>query len=377
MFKKSGFNDLKTHVQVTNKVVEANTFKLAPAGKLYFLSNKSGTLDVVKANLDGSDRQVVLAGTGQEDARNTSLLVSRNWKYLALLSHRQGANSSVYLIDTTQNDKLTTIDEGDANFYLAGWSNDTFVYRVSRNNTPADQSSQALKSYNATTSKLNVLDQVVPVAPEGLFQDFGSPYIINDHIFYAKTWSGGFATADKLSGKSAELVSIKNDGSEKKTVRSFSLVSGAHTYNLGLEVKSYAPTELYLAFNDGNKTSFYEYENGGVKDASNLTEQAFFDTLYPTFLLSPSGKQTFWSEQRDGKNAFFLGDSSAGDKKQITTQAEYTPFGWYSDDYLLVAKQSSELYIMPADGSQTPQKITDYYKPPINYSGYGGGYGGL
>jgi hypothetical protein len=31
---------------------------------------------------------------------------------------------------------------------------------------------------------------------------------------------------------------------------------------------------------------------------------------------------------------------------------------------------------MPTAGG-TPYKITDYYKPAINYQGYGGGYGGL
>jgi hypothetical protein len=35
------------------------------------------------------------------------------------------------------------------------------------------------------------------------------------------------------------------------------------------------------------------------------------------------------------------------------------PYNWYNDQYLLVSKGDSELYIMPATGG-TPLKITNY-----------------
>src|SRR6185295_2559549 len=79
-----GFNTISATLKVTTEEVEANSFKVAPSGKIYFLSNASGKIDLVKSNLDGTDRQTVLAGTGKEDKLNTVLLASRDWKYVAL-----------------------------------------------------------------------------------------------------------------------------------------------------------------------------------------------------------------------------------------------------------------------------------------------------
>ena len=42
-----------------------------------------------------------------------------------------------------------------------------------------------------------------------------------------------------------------------------------------------------------------------------------------------------------------------------------------------MAHDTSELYTLPSGGSAVPYKITDYYKPALEYRGYGGGYGGL
>jgi hypothetical protein len=94
-------------------------------------------------------------------------------------------------------------------------------------------------------------------------------------------------------------------------------------------------------------------------------------------LLSPSADQTFWSESRDGKNTLFIGDQGGQNGKQIASLSDYNTFGWFTDDYLLVSKNSSELYIMDKAGKQAALKVSDYHKPTQNFYGYGGGYGGL
>ena len=66
--------------------------------------------------------------------------------------------------------------------------------------------------------------------------------------------------------------------------------------------------------------------------------------------------------------------------KQVVGLSDYQAYGWYSDDYLLVSKNSSELYILPAAGLTDLTKaikISDYHKPAVSFYGYGGGYGGL
>jgi hypothetical protein len=73
-----------------------------------------------------------------------------------------------------------------------------------------------------------------------------------------------------------------------------------------------------------------------------------------------------------------VGDSEGQNGQQIAAQSDYSPFGWYTDNYLLVQKGGNELYVMPADDGSAPLKLSDYYRPlHSTLYGYGGGYGGL
>lgn len=376
-----GYNTANVTLDANGDLTK-NTLSVTPAGNLYFLSNLSGTIDVVKTDLDGTNRHMVLAGTGNEDPHSTSLLASRDWKYLALLSKRSGNNASIYLIDTTNNDKLTTIDEGDVTFSLVGWSGDQFIYSVDRSlSVPDWQAGQyALKSFDPTTGHTLLLDQTQASgssSQDWVGQSFGQFYLMGTKVVYTKGWNSSWSDSPQLNSKQAELDSIGADGSGHQVVKTFSVGSGTQTSSVFVQATLYVPDELYLDYSQGSSgDQFFEYSNGKVTQNTSLTTNDFYQTPYPTFLLSPSGNNTFWAEQRDGKNTLFTGDQSADNKKQIASLSDYSPYGWFTDNYLLVSKNSSELYVMPVGGGNA-LKITDYYKPPINYNGYGGGYGGL
>lgn len=356
-----------------------NTFAVVPSGKLYLLSNLSGKIDVVKTNLDGSARQTVLAGTGSEDPNNTSLLASRDWKYLALLANRSGSGAAVYLINTAT-DKLTTIDQGAATFSLYGWSGDTLIYQAVHT-TVADWQTgqQTLKAFDPATGKPLLLDQTQASGTsesDYLKQYFGTVYLMGNQVVYGKNWTASYGDWSQLGTKQAELDGIAADGSGHKTIKTFALADGTQASNVAIDIEPYAPAGLYLHFANGASDQFFDYAAGQVSADAKLTSNQFWSGAYPTYLQSPSGGQTFWAEQRDGKNTLFIGDTNGGSPKQIASLSDYSPYGWYTDHYVLVSKNSSELYVMPAAGG-TPLKITDYYKPPLNYAGYGGGYGGL
>jgi len=373
-----GYNDAQVTVKVSNDKIQDNQFGLTPAGKIYFLSNLSGKIDVVKTNLDGTDRQTVVAGTGNEDDRNTVLLASRDWKYLALLSRRAGNTPTLYLINTSD-DSLTTIDSGSADFSLTGWVNGTFVYTMTRNNVQAWQpGQQVLKSYNPAAKKLTVLDQTSASGTDDfdfVGQQISNVYGYNGQVYYTKGWNSGGAT--DLSSKQATFNAINTDGSGKKAIKSFSPTAKSFSPSIDLSVQLVNPKKFELDFYDGVKDNFYTYSNGQVTADESETSDNFYSGNYPTYLLSPSGSQTFWSEQRDGKNTLFIGNQDSQNSKQIATLSNYSPYGWYTDNYLLVSKNGSELYAMAKDGSQTPVKISDYHKPASIFYGYGGGYGGL
>ncbi|HVU59756.1 MAG TPA: hypothetical protein VHC98_02885 [Candidatus Saccharimonadales bacterium] len=368
----SGFNALNSTVQVTNRTVSANSFAITPAGKLYFLSNFSGKIDVVKTDLDGTNRQTVLAGTGNEDQRDTVLLASRDWKYLALYTQRKATGGpEIDLIDTST-DNMSNIDEGDASFTLVGWSGDRFIYLVDRNNVAANQNGrEALKSFDAQTKTIDVLAQTA-ANPDGTYQGIVGQYLVGDKVFYGMSWYPTFYP--QVTGKQAIFYSMKSDGSNKTVLKSFTLDANADYY---FQVIPYAVNSLTISYYTSSGTTYYEYEDGKVSQSSDVNGQTLLNTTYPTYLLSPAGDKIFWSAYADGKNNLKVGDNNGQNAKTIASESDYSPYGWFTDNYLLVQKSDSELYIMSADGGSQPYKITNYYKPQVSYRGYGGGYGGL
>jgi hypothetical protein len=371
-FSASGYNNASGTILVTAQSNPQNHFQITPAGKLYFLSQLSGTMDVVTTNLDGTNRQTVLAGTGNESNTDTVLMSSRDWKYLALESNRIHSNQpELYLIDTTANDQLTTIDISNANYNPIGWIGDSFVYSITRNGIQNWQpAAEILKSYNAVTGKLTVLDQTTASGTDSsnyAMTTFGSAYLINNAVIYTLDWSG--SDISQLNGKSDSLISIKPDGSSKQDIRDFPVPASLSYASYYLSTAQYALPSLYIQVPDGSgNNSYYSLTNGTLTSA-NISDATFFNQS-PTYISSPDGALSFWSEQRDSKNTLFIGDGSGQNGKQIATLSAYTPYGWFTDNYLLVSKDS-ELYVMPASGG-TALKVTDYFSnlpPGYNFGG--------
>ena len=375
------FNTLSGTLQVTDRQVRANEYALAPAGKIYFLSNLSGKIDVVKTDLDGTNRTVVVPGTGNEDPYSTALLASRDWKYLAFYTQRKATGGpEIDLIDTSSGE-LSNIDEGNASFSLVGWQGDKFVYSVNRSNVSPWQNGQvAVKSFDATTKKLTTLVQTTASGSQYDYvrQYFGGVYLLNDKVVYSLNWTAYYYSFGLLAGKQATLNAINLDGSSKTVLQSFALAPGTDATDVSINTAAYdEPNSIAVEFFDGQNNNFYEYTGGKLAKATDINEQNFSSRNYPTFLLSPSGKQTFWSVYADGKNNLNIGDADGQHAQTIATESDYGPYGWFTDDYILLQKSSSELYVQASDGSGQPYKISNYYKPNTNYPGYGGGYGGL
>lgn len=379
--KTENYVETAVSVQVTEQKNDKNTFLVTPTGKLYFLSKRTGKINVMKSNLDGTEAEVVVAGTGKEEETNTVLLAARSWGYLALKAKRDAGNAKLYLINTAD-DKLTVIDEGRATFDPIGWHNNQFIYRVHRDGIPSWQpKGTALKSFNATTGKLVTLDETLGEGT-GTFEYarevIENVYILDNQIVYTKPWNASFSYGGwaLLNGKKASIMSAKPTGG-KSSLKDFGISENENVYFYN--VRPFKPQEVYFQVGTSNSAAakFYELEDGKVHEATDATEQTF-TKFYPTYLLSPNGTNTFWTEPRDGKNTLFLGNPDGGDEKEYARLSEYVPYGWYGEDYLLVSKGGSELFIMPRTPSEVkPYKITDYHKPDFQGAGYGYGYGGL
>lgn len=378
--KHSGYNDVSVELKVTEDVT-ANTVSATPAGTLYYLTKKTGKINVAKANLDGSDEKVVVEGTDKEDDHNTVLIASRDWKYLALLSRRDGGEKPKLFVINTANGEMKVADEGKADFSLIGWSGRHFAYTVDRQRANFwDDKGQALKSYDAEASKLTTIDETSGSGTgshDYAHQRLSYVRVVGERIVYSKDWnlSQSYQYNGQLADKKGQLLSVKVGTADKKVVKEFDPVMYGY-----LEVASYRPDELYLKWSTEGKESFYSYADGEVKDAPSLTTTAFYDITNRNYFGSPNGTKTYWSEVRNGKNVHLVGDANGENGKEVLTSADYAPYGWFTDNYLLVSKAGSELFIAPADKvfteSETPLRVTDYHKPIVNFPGFGYGYGG-
>lgn len=354
-----------------------NTFQLVPTGKVFFLSKQSGSIDVVSTNLDGSDRKVVVAGTGNEENTNTLLLASRDWKYLALKSKREANKpAALYLINTSKGE-LELVDQGKIELSTIGWSGHSFFYQIYRQDKKLSENGrEAIKTYNADSRKLTIVDESQAMALDSnsqYSQSLSNHYITDQAVVYTRTWSrsGYVPSVPVPTDKTSDIIRVNSDGTGKKILKSYP--SQTLSY---ISAKLYAPQEIYFQLNAENgKQTYAEIEDGAFHDGADGDK---FDSQYPTFLMSPDGKQAFWSESRDGKNTIFIGDKNANNKQEVAVKSEYQAFGWFTDEYVLMQKGGSELYITTTKqlkAGAAPLKVSDYHKPG-NLNGYGYGYGG-
>lgn len=345
------------------------TLNLTPAGKIYFLSKRSGKIDVMSANLDGSDQKVVVAGTGNEQDASTSLLATRDWKYLALKAKRDNAEK-LYLISTASNNTLTTIDTSPgAQFNLHGWSGSTLVYTADNlKNNYEIAGNQALKGFNASTGRSFSYDEsrVEDALPFKVVRSLSEPQIVLGNLIYARTWN----TND--TQYTQEIVTSSVDGQKKV------LTTKPSTEVTSYVFVSYASGEVWVGeYLRNGESALYEYEQGKLEKLNGETASKVYEP-YPIYLLSPDGKRELVDEERDGKHVISIRDVGKEEGTRVLDMSDYQIFGWYGS-YLLLSKNGSELYTLdPASikSPKEPTKIGSYHKPQITYRGYGYGYGG-
>jgi len=372
--KADGYNVRQASLTISNNLVDANTLALTPAGTVYFVSNKSGTIDVVASDLDGSNRRVVLAGTGNESGP-VQFIASPDSRYLALVADRsaRASSSGLYLIDVANNNKMTTIDEANASFSLVGWMGNRLIYTKNRNDLQYWRTGQnSIVSLNAETGTFTTLEQQNATDGSASYNYNatrpGTPILLANEIVYPVTWFSSFNYG--LAGQTQLLVGIKPDGSGRHIIQDYVIPAGGNVTQL-VTTRS-GPNSIYVAARDplgpptyGYNSTYAEYKNGSLSPV-NLTAADFAKNHGPYFA-SPAGGAVVWSEIRDGASVLIVGDTSGANGKVVASLKEYSLVSWYSDKCFLLSKDGNELYLFSADGSGAPFKVTDYYSSSYGY----------
>lgn len=368
--KADGYNDQALTISMKTNDDQKAEVKLTPAGKVYFLSKRTGMINVMSANLDGSGQAVVVQGTGKELDNETSLLPSPDWNTLVLIARRDNERSKLYAVSTASPEPKL-VESGDVSYEPIGWTGGKFFYKT-RSNTGTIYSNEYIQlvSYDSATGSRQVVDKTVGIGMnwnDYSAQQMTAGYIINGRVVYMKFWQYGTAASPK--NRPFEVMSINPVGNVKSVVKT--IAAEGEFYGDALMRR---PNSLVLRQGAAdNQATYYEYSGGKV--ALIKMETADFYASQPTYFMSPSGERAFWQESRDGRNVLFVADKNLTGGNQVST-GDYASYGWVGDDYVLYSKNRSELYIAPAGVAFAGEhKVTDYHKA-MAYPGYGWGAGG-
>ena len=340
----TGYNNSKITIDVNST---GNHYLVVPSGSIYYLSNTSGLVDVVKANLDGSNQTTVLAGNISEGIYDTSLNPSSDWSYLALVANRNNSKPCLSIIQTS-NDSSYIVDSTNGNYNIIGWdSNNTLVYTVQNNNLPAGSMGEyELKSYNSATNQTKVLYQSGSQtnSTSTINEVFNSVNLMpNNSVVYSTAWVGNVAQFNDLL---MNITSINDNGTGQKTLQQFSQSS----YSPIITSHFYQANNLifWLYPLSSSATNYYQYVNSQfspLSGSSSIVSSIYTNPInYPE---SPSGSKVVYANNINGHSAVYTSDLNGNNPKQLGLYNNtYVPYSWYTGNYIIVNKSNNEFYIM-------------------------------
>lgn len=318
----------------------APVIRVVPGGRDYFLSSRSGVLTLYSSNLDGSDTQPILAGTGQEtDA--TNFAVSPDGKYGVLSSSRDGASNShhdllqrVYIVDLATK-RITQVDEG-VKVTFADWSGDELVY---------------------TTTAYDASGNDYPVTLRGVDVSAGRVYNFES--------ADGINVSTVSQGKVLYL-RTSNSGPDQASspILREAPVNATTSQTLGDQVSydSYIQQDFdRVDFKTEQDQAWHEYDlsTDQLKTISQPTSGS--NTAQYLSTANSDGTQHLLIDQVDGQPTLFVKDGSDKQTPIYGDRGLSGPIRWVSDNVLIyrvvTATQAAD-YAVSLDTGKA-QKITD------------------
>jgi hypothetical protein len=329
----NGYRTEKLSINTATTAV--TTLNMASKRKEVFVSKQSGKFDVYKVDIDGKNKQLLLAATGNERAQ-MSLVPHPTSEKVALVSSRDTKrNQEGYLLDT-----LTLIDTTDGStltlehserVQVVGWVKDRLVYiKVKAGTSAGNAEREQLMSYDPeSTARLQL-------ASANYFTDV---VLAKGSLYYANT---NYSTPGQ-----AQFAKINADNTGKQTLLS------ASVWNILRN--SY--DELNLAAG----ADWYAYKLGDTTAKKNAGPPANQnETRY--YLDAPDGKRSLWTDVRDGKGVLLVYDAATKKDKTLATQSGLTfPLRWLDSRtavYRVVTPAETASYVVSLDGG-APKKIVD------------------
>jgi hypothetical protein len=312
---------------------ESAKVALVPGNRTVFVSKQSGKYDVYAMDLDGKNKKMLLAGTGNEN-NNISLVISPDNKRAALVSTRDNLRDddgyvlfALTIIDLESGTSVT-VDHAQQ-IQPIDWVGDRLVYRTTlAGASAANPQRSRLVAFNYDT---NARTQLATA------NQFNMAMSIKGNVYYAPSGTD----PDAMLG----LFRIKTDGSGKKQLLDKEVWTGLRTTygNLSLQTP-----EGWYAY------SLQSEHIGKATAPANAVSYLFAD--------DSKAKRSVWTDIRDGKGALLLQDVEKGTNITLANQDGLTtPLRWAGDKaivYRVVTNTETADYVVSPDGGQS-RKLTD------------------
>lgn len=315
---------------------QSRTIVMVPAAKEVFMSKQSGKYDLYKMDIDGRNKQVLLAASGYEDT-DITVAMSDDGKEAAVVSKRDNTfNQDGYRLQTLT---LVSIDKGtiltldhSEQIRIVDWADNRLVYvKVKAGTSAGNPERYQMVSYDYQTIARNQL------ASANYFNDIVAG---RGTIYYA--------ASNNFQGGVSQFASIKADGSDKKVLLDKTDVwnisrTSADSLNLSALQATYA----------------YKFGDDTVRKLSDSAAPPS-DTRF--YLDASDGRQALWTDSRDGKGFLLVYSAASGKDTTITSQTGLTyPIRRLDARtilYRVVTPTETADYAVSLDGG-APRKVTD------------------
>lgn len=331
--KAGGYRSEKLSIEPTRTA--ATRLSMVVDRKQVFVSKQSGKYDLYKIDVDGKNKQLLLAGTGIENER-LALVTDPAGKKVAFVSSRENKrNQDGFLLQTltiidTEDGEVLTLDHSER-IQLVGWVKDRLVYvKIKAGTSAGNPERHQLVSYNITTSAR------LQLAAANYFSDV---MIAKGTVYYAAT--------NNYQGGQSQFVSISPDNTAKQ------VLVNETVWNISRSTYD----DLSLSGND----KWYAYKLGDTV-AKKLAAPPGNSEETRFYLDASDSGHALWTETRDGKGVLLMYDPSTKKDKVLATQSGLTyPLRWLDGRtvvYRIATPGETADYALSIDGG-TPRKIAD------------------
>jgi len=321
------------NVTLSAATAQSSVQPLVPAQKDVFVSKDSGHYDVYSMDLDGKNKKLVLAGTGNE-TDNISLLVSPDGSLAALVSTRDTVRdgdgfllSTLTVMNLAQGTSMP-VDHAEQ-IQLIDWLDGRLIYRSTiAGASAANAQRNRLIAY---TFSSNLRQQLASA------NQFNMALTAQGKVYYAASSTDPGATLG--------LFRIKSDGTGREQLSNQEVWTGLRSsYNV---LSLQTPDSWYT----------YDIAAGQLGKSS-----APGNLLNYAFVPSPDGTRAAWVDIRDGKGVLLLDAIATGQNMSLTTQTGLvSPAHWAGNKaiiYRVSTPNESGEYVISPDGG-APHKLAD------------------